>query len=523
MNNIKDSYLRKSSVFWDYIDISKDVFIEIDRDLDIVDCNLAFCELKNRSRQHLTGRSILESIPQKDREKFKKNIDQIFNLKNKEEIFKLTILGKKGIVKKVMMKFNLVVDETNSVDCVFLKFSTYVERINDSKLGTLFQSIYNSLSEQYTILATRKDGRINHINSKVVDLLGYSESELINKNVVEFYADTPENRKAVIEMRNCLQKNEEWAGEIAQRSKNGEVIPVFLSVTSLRHNGEIIGRIGVGRDLREEKKLAAENEAFSFKLQGRSKLAEFGMMLQGVAHNLNTPLTGIKSSAQLQKSKLNKFRSKLEEKYGEDPLISKMLDSIVKSTDLINSSSVKMSRIIKNMMTKARQEQSNSREVLNLCSVMEQELEFMMANMFFKHKVEKEFELQRELPVVYGLYSDFSQIFTNLIKNALDAMFDTEIKRLVVVIFSDEKNIYVKIKDTGKGIAPENHEKIFEPFFTTKPKLTEANGNEPTGTGIGLESVKSLLEPYQAVIDFSSEIGVGTEFRIVIPIEKNLK
>lgn len=173
-------------------------------------------------------------------------------------------------------------------------------------------------------------------------------------------------------------------------------------------------------------------------------------------------------------------------------------------------------------MTKARQEQSRSREVLNLCSVMEQELEFMMANMFFKHKVEKEFDLQRELPVIYGLYSDFSQIFTNIIKNALDAMYATEKKKLDISITADIEYIHIKVKDSGKGIPPENRDKIFEPFFTTKPGLTESAGDEPTGTGIGLESVRSLLKPYQADIDFDSQVGEGTEFRISIPIRSNL-
>jgi len=305
------------------------------------------------------------------------------------------------------------------------------------------------------------------------------------------------------------------------QAKSGEEIPIHLSISSLVHNGKVIGSLGIGRDMREEKKLESENKSFALQLQNQSKLAEFGLMLQGVAHNMSTPLTGIKSSAQLQHSRLIKFKEKLIEKYGEDREISDNVDDVMKFFELIDQSVSKLAKIIKNMMSKSRDQQSITKEALNLSYVMEQELEFLTANQFFKNRIEKSFDIQTDLPVIYGLYSDFSQSFVNIIKNGIDSMWDSPVKRMHVKMYYDNDMIFIKIKDTGKGIPKEIAGKIFEPFFTTKPKFKDAKGEEPSGTGLGLDSVLTLLKPYGAKITFESEVGSGTEFTITVPVKEN--
>ena len=88
-------------------------------------------------------------------------------------------------------------------------------------------------------------------------------------------------------------------------------------------------------------------------------------------------------------------------------------------------------------------------------------------------------------------------------------------------MYFEDGNIYIKIRDTGKGIPNEIAGKIFDPFFTTKPKFKDAKGEEPNGTGLGLDSVLSLLKPYGAKITFESEPGKGTEFTICLPVKEN--
>jgi PAS domain S-box-containing protein len=523
MSELKEIYLRRGSVAQDYIDISNDIFVEINNYFKIVDCNLNFCKLYNLPRAQIFGSEITDIINDKDRTRFLDIIRRIQRKKFKEGLIKIELVDHKKRVTVYAMKYNPVVDDNNEIRGVFIKFSNFVKRTEDSEVNTLFSSIYGSMTNLYTIYATDTKLRINHVNSSLINILGYEREEMMKKEIIEFLVKNKQTEKNIKKLFISLESNGKFAGEVLYRAKNGEEIPIYLAVSSLVHNGKVIGSLGVGRDMRDEKKLEAENQAFALKVQSHSKLAEFGMMLQGVAHNMNTPLIGIKSRAQLEHAKLAKFKQMINEKFGEEEDLNKVTDSISKFLNMIDISVSKLAKIIKNMMTKSRDQQSLVKERLNLANVLEQELEFIMSNQFFKHKVEKDIKIQSDLPLIFGLYSDFSQSFVNIIKNAIDSMYDSDKKILSIKMFVHNDNIMLRIKDTGKGIPKDVGDKIFQPFFTTKPKIGHSHGEEPTGTGIGLDNVISLLKPYNAKISYDSEVGQGTEFTITVPIEENLK
>ena len=214
------------------------------------------------------------------------------------------------------------------------------------------------------------------------------------------------------------------------------------------------------------------------------KLEQIGLMASGLAHNLKTPLGGIKGYAQLLKMDYEH----LEE-----------LDMIVTEVDVIES-------IINNLTLKSRKDHQKKEELLNLNTVLTIELEFLASNMFFKHQVTKEIDLDENLPPVFGLYAHFSQAITNIIQNALDAMYDAEEKVLKVQTRHDEKYVYIEIKDSGHGIPEEIREKVFEVFFTTKPTSQDRKGNEPFGTGLGLASANYFIRQYGGKIEVQSDV-----------------
>ncbi len=523
MSKLKDIYLRRGHVHEDYIDISNDVFVEINNYYKIVDCNLNFCKLYNLPRTQIFGSDIIDVVNEDDRTKFLDIIRRIQRRKFKDGLIKIKLVDHKKRVEIFSMKYNPVVDDSNEIRGVFIKFSAYAKRTEDGKVSTLFSSIYGSMTNLYTIYATDTKLRINHVNSSLTNILGYTKEEMLNKDIVDFLVKNKHTEKNIRKLFKSMESNGKFSGEVLYKAKNREDIPIYLAVSALIHNGKIIGSLGIGRDMREEKGLEAQNQAFALKVQSHSKLAEFGMMLQGVAHNMNTPLTGIKSRAQLEHAKLTKFKQMINEKFGHDDDLGKVTDSVTKFLSMIDQSVSKLTKIIKNMMTKSRDQQTLTKEPLNLAGVLEQELEFIMSNQFFKHKVEKEIKIQSDLPLIFGLYSDFSQSFVNLVKNAIDAMYDSDNKKLSIEMYQHDDDIIIKIKDSGKGIPKGVGDKIFQPFFTTKPKIGQSEGEEPTGTGIGLDSVITLLKPYKAEISYESKIGKGTEFTIIIPIKENQK
>lgn len=523
MADLKELYLRKGSVAQDFIDIAQDIFVEINNYFKIIDCNLKFCRFMNRTRTDLFGTNILDAIHEKDKIRFQNIIRNALLKKFKEGIIRIDMIDYKSRISTVSMKLNPILDDNNNIVGFFLKFSSFKLRSEDSEVNTLFMSIYNSLTDLYTIYGTDTKIQINHVNSSLLNILGYTREEMTGRHVADFLVKNKDQEENIKKLFKSLESSGNFTGEVLYQAKNGEEIPIHLSISSLVHNGKVIGSLGIGRDLRDQKKLESENKSFALKLQNQSKLAEFGMMLQGVAHNMSTPLTGIKSSAQLQHSRLIKFRERLTEKYGADQETTDNINDIMKFFELIDQSVSKLSKIIKNMMSKSRDQQSLTKEQLNLAYVMEQEIEFLYANQYFKNRIEKNFSIQTDLPVIYGLYSDFSQSFVNIIKNGIDAMWDSPAKRMEIRMNYENDMIIVKIKDTGKGIPKEIGDKIFEPFFTTKPKFKDAKGEEPNGTGLGLDSVLSLLKPYGATVTFNSESGVGTEFTISVPVRANQK
>ena len=518
--NLKDIYLQENNVLQDYFDTLEELYIQVDQYHVITDINLAVCRLRNLSVEELKGENLLSIISDKDIVNLKKYLNDAIINEEVESFFKINLLDYNSKDKTYAVKCNVIRDLVDNNVGLLLKFSPFLSRKRDS----VMDEIYKSLSEIYSVIVVDDQGKIKHINQAVTDILGYTIEDLAGKKIIELYEDSPENLGIREVMISKIDNGEVFIGDIIQISKTGEKIPVQLSVSAIIHDGQVIGRLGVGRDLRAEKKLQNENKSYALKIQGQAKLAEFGRMIQGVAHNLNTPLTGIKSSAQLDSLKIERLRNRFLEKYGEEDIeLIKMIDSLEKSSNMISLSGSKMKKIIDNMMQKSRMEQTVTKVQLDIKAVMEQEIEFLMSSMFFKHKVEKHYDFDREIPKIYGLYSDFSQIFVNLIKNALDAMYNVERKILTITIKTKKSNIIISIKDSGYGISDDIKEKIFEPFFTTKPIIGEAEDDEPVGTGIGLENVKYTLKEYNAKISVESKVGKGTTFTIKIPIKKNQK
>ena len=515
--DLNKSYIQENNVLQDYFDITNELFIQIDQFLVITEVNLSVCKLRNMQVDELKGENLLTIVADNDIVSLKNYVKSAIEKEKVENYFKISLLDYKAEIHTYIVKCNLIKDLGDNNIGLLLKFTPFVSRRRDS----VMDEIYKSLSEIYSVIVVDGLGKIKHINQAVTNIFGYTIDDLIGKKIIDLYDDSPENMKIREEMIKTIDSGKIFIGEIIQVSKSGERIPIQLSVSAIIHDNEVIGRLGVGRDLRNEKKLQNENKSFALKIQAQTKLAEFGRMIQGVAHNLNTPLTGIKSSAQLDGVKIEKLKRHFLEKYGEDEEVIKMIDSLHKSSDLISLSGTRMKKIIDNMMQKSRMEQSIVKTQLDIKYVMEQEIEFLMSSMFFKHKVEKHYDFDREIPKIFGLYSDFSQIFVNLIKNALDAMYNVEKKILKISIKKIKSNIIVSIKDSGHGISDEIKEKIFEPFFTTKPILGEAKDNEPVGTGIGLENVRYTLKEYNAKITVKSKVGEGSKFIIEIPIKKN--
>lgn len=223
------------------------------------------------------------------------------------------------------------------------------------------------------------------------------------------------------------------------------------------------------------------------------KMAAIGRYAAGIVHNLNNPLQVIMGNAQL-----------LAMKHPDNHKIMSL-----------RKAAAQMKKIIGTILSTSHRESKAESMNIDLNEVLMNQMELLKANPFFKHKIRTEMKL-KPLPTYRGIYAHFSQSLGNLIKNAVDAMYEKESGTLSISSSVENEAIIIKISDTGHGISPKKMGKIFNPFFTTKP-LT-AKDDRPTGTGLGLASSKEMVESYGGEIVAESQDDKGTTFTVRLPI-----
>lgn len=338
-------------------------------------------------------------------------------------------------------------------------------------------------------------GRICDLNMAAARLSGEAGAELIGKPISQVMGNQLD--QALKEAENSAHG--EWrlervtfqAGSTSQRTANIAVGKVeFDSQTCLQL---------IARDITEQILLSEHNRRMEQELQNEQRLAAIGLLASGIAHNINSPLMGIYGAAQLIKMKYPDLTD---------------IDGVIAQVERING-------IIRNLMWKSRQEQETRPQEINLNQLLQEELRFLEADLDFKHNVTKRYAFADHIPAIMGRYSDFSQAMMNVVRNALDAMHESERRELSVTTDVRGDEIRVTIRDTGCGIPKEHYEKIFLPFYTTKPVVGSGNGHEPTGTGLGLCTVQRLLTPYGTHFEIDSALGKGTAFTFCIPISPN--
>jgi len=235
-----------------------------------------------------------------------------------------------------------------------------------------------------------------------------------------------------------------------------------------------------------------EKISLQHQLLTSEKLASLGLLSAGVAHEINTPLTGISSYVQMLQKKLNHTTH------------SQILEKIETQTERVG-------KIVKNLLNLARHSSKSSRQQINLkeslLSIISL-IDYKLKNM----NIALELDL-REAEPIWAQEERLQQVFINIILNALDAMPNGG--KLEITLF--QKNGYnaVKIKDTGVGIKSQHIANIFDPFFTTK--------GFGKGTGLGLSISYAIIKEHEGHIDVKSHVDKGTTFTIFIPVKQKKK
>ena len=257
------------------------------------------------------------------------------------------------------------------------------------------------------------------------------------------------------------------------------------------------------------------------------KMSSLGQMVAGICHEINNPVSFIYGNLEYAESYAEELLRLISfyQKYYPQPL-AEMQDELDKADlDFIQEDFPKIIDSMKHGAERIRQLVLSLR---NFSRLDESDLKaadlhegldstlVILHNRLMTKNVEVK-KLYDELPLIECYPALLNQVFMNILVNAIDAMEEHREKKIITILTKLEKEdngreeVKVRISDRGMGIAAEIKDKIFDPFFTTKPV--------GTGTGLGLSICYQIVEKHGGKISVSSQVGVGSEFEIVLPVK----
>ena len=225
-----------------------------------------------------------------------------------------------------------------------------------------------------------------------------------------------------------------------------------------------------------------------------NKLASIGRLAAGVAHEINNPLAVINEKAGLIKDIFQ-----LKEEYARD-------EKLLGLVETIHDSVARCGKITKQLLSFARH-MDFSVQPVDLQAVISDVVGFLGKEAEYRN-IAITIKVPSDIPRFESDRGKLQQIFLNLINNAFAAL--SEGGSLTITAALAGEKVRITVKDTGCGIPEKDIKRIFEPFFSTKTRAG--------GTGLGLSITYSLVQGLGGTIDVESEVGVGTQFTLFLPL-----
>ncbi len=265
----------------------------------------------------------------------------------------------------------------------------------------------------------------------------------------------------------------------------------------------------------------AELKTTQDKLIQSEKMASLGQLVAGVAHEINNPITFIKSNIEPLKSYLEGYK-RLFVALGKnvDSMSTELRNdytSIQKEEDLefaqkdserllksFEDGSNRISKIV-NDLRQYIQVDANYQSLYDIHEAIDSCVDLLQSRMDDRIIVHKSFG---DIPSITCSPGQINQVFMNILSNAVDAI--KEKGNIWISTQREANNVVIQIRDDGKGIPEDIKTKIYDPFFTTKLV--------GQGTGLGLSIAHSIVEQHRGDITVKSEMGIGTKFYLILPI-----
>ncbi|MES2284958.1 MAG: PAS domain S-box protein [Bacteroidota bacterium] len=477
--------------------------------------NETFLEVFGFTKEEVIGKTSVELniVPPDEREKIVTLLKNQNNARSKEGMMTKKNGGKFWVL------ISLEIIEINGNSFILSSINNIDDRKKmEEEIGRLaeFQNVILDGTDYSIISTSEPDGIILTFNKGAEKMLGYKAEEMIG-NTPEIIHDKMEVlARAEVLTKELKQKvepgvdvfhiksrlgNSSDVNEWTYIRKDGLRIPVELSISTLKSSkNEIVGYLGIAKDISESKK--AKAEIINARERAEQSVIAKNSFLANMSHEIRTPMNAIIGFTELL------AQSTLDENQKECVSSVKLAGSNLLSiiNDILDFSKIESGKIaIESAPFSLKDSLKNIYNLLNV-KAKEKNLEY-------------NFFLDASLPdFVVGDSVRLNQIMVNLIGNAIK--FTEEGSITVSVKKTEEDDFSYKLKfivqDTGIGIPADKTELIFDRFSQANTETTRKFG----GTGLGLSIAKNLVELLGGEIKLNSELGKGSEFSFEIRYEK---
>lgn len=315
------------------------------------------------------------------------------------------------------------------------------------------------LTGQYDLLRANKYFQENKNTKKCFEIFAGRTSPC-NGCPVMSVLETGQAKSGVVNIKNRVYEVHSYPIELSPKIESYNIINHYVDITTSRN-------------------------MYSQLIQNE-KMAALGLLAGNIAHELNNPLTGIRSLSQIAMSEISAD------------------SNLYRDLSEISEAAKRSQSIIQNLGDFAGVNKAIEPQAIDINEVVEKTLP-LLKTILRDISVHLEFHIEK-LPVLANAQL-LQQVVFNLITNAAQAMGGSG--QLVIKTYRDGDDVKLAVHDDGPGITKENIQKIFEPFFTTKA--------EGKGTGLGLSTSLSIVSSFKGKIDVKSEMGRGSEFTVVLP------
>jgi two-component system cell cycle sensor histidine kinase/response regulator CckA len=345
---------------------------------------------------------------------------------------------------------------------------------------------------QDAIIVQNLAGGVTYWNKGAENIYGWTAEEMMSGNGGLLQLIEPDRHQ--IAQKQTL-KHGEWRGELRQKTKSGAEVMVQSRWTLVQDDqGLPTAFLVINTDV-------TENKLLEIKFLRAQRLESMGMLVGGIAHDLNNVLSPILMSVEM-------LRSEVKE------------PDTLKLTQTIHRSVKHGAALVQQLLSFARGTEGQHEE-LDLQPLLTEFVDFLSQTL--SDNISLELILKQPPDLVLADATQLKQVLMNLCINARDAMVSGGHIAITVenveldaarahLLPKGQPGMYVLISvaDTGCGISPEVMERIFDPFFTTKE-----TGH---GTGLGLSTALGIVKGHGGFITVENDVAHGTIFHIYLPV-----